>query len=144
MVWGPGEIPMSTATAAFIARFTFLGTTDEVTTCDCCGKADLKLTVAIMDDERGETLYFGTTCAARALKIGVKEVKAGAAAADRAKAEARRAEQAAKHAAEMSRWRAYLIARTGGINDFAGQPCIGAMIQALGGFAAARAGYEAA
>ncbi len=130
--------------AATVTRYTFLGTTDEVTACDCCGKSDLKMTVAIMDDERGESLYFGTTCAARALKIGVKEVKAGSAAADRAKEEARRAAAAAAHAAEMVRWRAYLIGRTGGINDFSGQPCIGLMVQALGGFKAARAGYEVA
>ena len=127
-----------------IARYTFLGTTDEVTTCDCCGKADLKMTVAIMDDEGGEALYFGTSCAARALKIGIKEVKAGTAAADRAKAEAKRAEVAAKHEAEMARWRAHLIAKTGGINDWSGQPCIGKMIEFLGGFKAARASFQEA
>ena len=41
-----------------------LGTTDEVTTCDCCGKSGLKLTVAVQLD-CGEVVHYGTTCAAR-------------------------------------------------------------------------------
>lgn len=123
------------------SRYTYLGTSDEVTTCDCCGKSDLKRTVAIMDDERGESLYFGTTCAARALKVQVAEVKRGTAAADRAREEAARVAREAAYRAETERWRAYLVARTGGIKDWSGTFCIGEMIKALGGFKAARAGY---
>ena len=38
--------------------------TDEVTTCDCCGKAGLKRTVLMrLDDD--SLVNFGTTCAAR-------------------------------------------------------------------------------
>ena len=44
----------------------FLGTSDEVSTCDCCGRKDLKSTVALSIDD-GEAVYFGVTCAARAL-----------------------------------------------------------------------------
>jgi hypothetical protein len=141
-----------------IKRFTYVGTSDEVDACDCCGKSDLKSTVAIQDNDSGETLYFGTTCAARALKQTVKEVKAGTAAADRAKAEAARKVQQAKYDAEMKDWGAYLVAKTGGIRETYGQrewvrdpitgeermqyPLnIGAMIQALGGFKAAREGF---
>lgn len=51
----------------------FLGTSDEVSTCDCCGKSGLKRTVALERD--GETVYFGTTCASRALGMPAKEVK---------------------------------------------------------------------
>ena len=122
-------------------RYTYLGTSDEVTTCDCCGKSDLKSTVAISADEQGETLYFGSTCAARALKVQVAEVKRGTAAADRAKEEARRAAQDALHRAEMARWTAYLVEKSGGIYDFMGAPDIFKMIQSLGGFKAAREGY---
>ena len=41
-----------------------LGTTDAVTSCDCCGKSGLKLTVAIELDT-GEVVHYGTTCASR-------------------------------------------------------------------------------
>ena len=43
------------------------GITDEVTTCDCCGKSKLARTVGL-ENEAGNVLYFGTTCAARALR----------------------------------------------------------------------------
>lgn len=123
-------------------RYTYLGTSDEVTTCDCCGKSDLKKTVAISDDERGETLYFGTTCAARALKVQVADVRKGTAAADRAKEEAKRAAQDALRHAEHARWTAHLVAKTGGISDFRGGWDVFKMIQSLGGFKAAREGYQ--
>jgi hypothetical protein len=42
----------------------YLGLTDEVTSCDCCGKSDLQRTVAFETDG-GETVYYGTTCATR-------------------------------------------------------------------------------
>lgn len=44
-----------------------LGITDERTTCECCGKQGLKRTVAI--DFASEIRYYGTTCAAKALKF---------------------------------------------------------------------------
>jgi hypothetical protein len=94
------------ATPRTINRYTYLGTTDEVDACDCCGKGDLKVTVAIHDDEQGDTLYFGTTCAARALRVKVAEVKTGTARADRAKAEAAAAAAReiaeAKHRADLA------------------------------------------
>ena len=58
--------------------FRFIGITDESTTCDHCGKEDLARTVmlATLDaDGNAEGLvYFGTTCAGRALaaRWGVK------------------------------------------------------------------------
>ena len=39
--------------------------TDEVTVCDCCGKADLKATVAMLNVDTSGLFYFGRTCAAR-------------------------------------------------------------------------------
>jgi len=122
-------------------KYTYLGTSDEVTTCDCCGKSELKSTVAISDDDAGETVYFGSTCAAKALKVQLADVKRGTAAADRAKEEAKRAAQEVLYRAEMVRWKAYLVEKTGGLYDFRGEPDIFNMCQALGGFKAAREGY---
>lgn len=42
-----------------------LGYTDEVTTCDCCGKRNLKGSFAIETDE-GATVHFGSVCVNRA------------------------------------------------------------------------------
>ena len=41
-----------------------LGTDDSITTCDCCGKSNLKLTV-IIELDCGQIVHYGTTCAAR-------------------------------------------------------------------------------
>ncbi len=61
-------------------RIRFLGNTDEITTCDCCGKSNLKSTVAI--ENNGDVLHFGTTCAARALATDAASVRKAARAAD--------------------------------------------------------------
>ena len=46
-----------------------LGTTDDVTTCEICGKPELKGTVVVAildaDGNREDTIYAGSTCAAR-------------------------------------------------------------------------------
>lgn len=141
-----------------IKRFTYLGTSDEVDACDCCGKSDLKRTVAIQDNDSGETLYFGTTCAARALKQTVKEVKAGTAVADRAKAEAEQARRRAASAAYEKEWHAYLadtgalVRETYGPREWVGDNVTGRYqyqinvyetLQRLGGMKAAREGFDA-
>lgn len=41
-----------------------LGTDDSVNTCDCCGKTNLKFTVAIELDG-GEVVHYGQVCASR-------------------------------------------------------------------------------
>lgn len=41
-----------------------IGTDDSVNTCDCCGKTRLKYTVVMLSTD-GETLHYGSTCAAR-------------------------------------------------------------------------------
>jgi hypothetical protein len=38
--------------------------TDEITTCDCCGRSELKATVAMRLSDGG-ILFYGRTCAAR-------------------------------------------------------------------------------
>lgn len=52
--------------------FRVLGVTDDRTACECCGKSNLKVTVAldVMDDEgngSGEVVYYGRDCASKVL-----------------------------------------------------------------------------
>lgn len=58
----------------------FLGTTDEVTTCDCCGRTNLKKTIALMVNDF--PVYYGSECAAKALGMTTKQVKRQTAKAD--------------------------------------------------------------
>lgn len=47
-------------------RAQFLGITDDVTVCGCCGRTGLKRTVALEIDD--EVQFYGCTCAANALE----------------------------------------------------------------------------
>ena len=125
-----------------LMKYEYLGTTDEVTTCDCCGKTNLKNTVAIRDLDEGEVLHFGVTCAARALKVQVADVKKGAADADRQRREEEFRRRDAENRANTALWHEWLIERTGGIYEYDRSPDVFRMIQALGGMAAARVGFE--
>lgn len=55
--------------------FTLLGLTDAVSTCDCCGKRNLKVAVE-MENEAGEVVHYGRDCAGAAL-YGRKDRKNG-------------------------------------------------------------------
>jgi hypothetical protein len=55
--------------------FTALCLDDSVTTCDCCGRTDLKATV-LMQSDLGELVHFGQVCAARNSGKTRKEVTA--------------------------------------------------------------------
>lgn len=44
--------------------YTAICTDDSITTCQCCGRTDLKATV-LMQSDLGELVHFGRTCAAR-------------------------------------------------------------------------------
>ena len=112
----------------------FLGTSDEVSTCDCCGRKDLKSTVALSIDD-GEAVYFGVTCAARALAMDAKLVRKASKAADDEKYRAEQAARRAKADAEFAKWDAFL--KTNGTGT-----CVFTRIASLGGYAAARALYE--
>lgn len=96
-----------------------LGTTDDVTTCDLCGKPELKGTVVLAPldvdgNEGGDVEYFGTSCAAKAAGWTLKEVRAGVKAA---KEEAAKAERAARIAAREAETKAYnaWVAETYGV-----------------------------
>jgi hypothetical protein len=55
-------------------KYRILGSTEEVTTCHCCGRENLKKTVAL-DDYEGNVTYYGETCAAKAMEMKVTEFK---------------------------------------------------------------------
>ncbi|MFJ5997553.1 hypothetical protein [Streptomyces sp. NPDC092370] len=77
------------------------GTTDEITTCELCGKPELRGTVQMIElDADGNDFadhYYGSSCAAKAAGWTQKAVTTAARAADRAKREA--AEAARREAA---------------------------------------------
>src|SRR5690349_19372579 len=53
-----------------------LGISDDVTTCECCGRTYLKRTVAL--DFNGQGMkHYGTTCAAKALKANFPSAAKG-------------------------------------------------------------------
>lgn len=51
-----------------------LGITDEILTCECCGKTNLKKTIVLVD-ELGNISYFGCECASQALNFSGLELK---------------------------------------------------------------------
>ena len=65
-------------------RFRVQGITDDVTTCECCGRAGLKRTVRLVElDADGndvEAVYYGTDCAARAAGATSTRIRNAAAA----------------------------------------------------------------
>ena len=52
---------------------TILGFTEDITSCDCCGKTDLKGTYAI--DFNGDICYYGSVCAFKVQGITFEEQK---------------------------------------------------------------------
>jgi hypothetical protein len=54
--------------------FKFLGITDEITSCDCCGKTNLKKTV-VLENESGNVVYYGVDCASQAITGNKKNRK---------------------------------------------------------------------
>lgn len=58
-----------------MTAYRILGSNDEVTTCECCGRIGLKKTVVLTDGER--EVRYGTECAARTLKVSKREVESG-------------------------------------------------------------------
>lgn len=121
----------------------FLGTTDDVTTCECCGRANLKATVAISIDGAAP-VFFGTTCAARALGRTAKEIKTSAARADREIAEAKQRERDAEHARFNAAWQAFLDERAPAFaRSYMGGPDRHRQIAELGGYTVARAAFDA-
>lgn len=93
---------MITTTTALAYRV--LGTTDDVTECECCGRADLKATVMLgildADGNVEEVTYFGSSCGAKAAGWTAKFVRDEAKKADKARA----ARERAQRDADMLAW----------------------------------------
>jgi hypothetical protein len=69
------------------AAFKIMGTTGDVTSCDCCHRRGLRKTVALLPVDRdgaadGEVTYYGTGCAATAMATSSYAVRRAARAAD--------------------------------------------------------------
>lgn len=93
--------------------FKVLGTTDDVTTCEHCGRVDLKGTIRLapLDEDgnvAGDAVYFGAVCGARAAGWTTKDIRKAATAADRA---AREAEHAARQAVRDADYAASVLLR---------------------------------
>lgn len=98
----------ATTAPAPVALFVVLGTTDEVTTCDHCGRTGLSHTIRLgaVDPATGEVdgeVFYGAVCGARAAGRTVKQFRDEAKAADRARREAEHAAREAEWAAESAR-----------------------------------------
>lgn len=98
-----------------------MGSTDEITTCDHCGRDDLKGTVRMVlvteiGEEDGEQ-FMGTVCAARMTGRKATEIRTEAVRADRereaARVAAERAESDRRHAAEQAAFAAWVLDRYG-------------------------------
>jgi hypothetical protein len=107
------------------------GTTDEVNTCECCGRQDLKLAVALEGPDGAIHGYYGVVCAANLLRMDAKSVKNAAKAEDARKWEAAQKARTEAHEAEMMEWAGWLFAKTG-------KREIMRATMALGGWSAAR------
>lgn len=98
--------------------FRVLGTTDDVTTCELCGREELRGTTVLeaLDVEgngTGELLHYGSSCAARAAGWSTREVVTAAKAADDARREAERRAAADAHRAAEHAYRDHLLAVCG-------------------------------
>jgi hypothetical protein len=98
--------------------FRVLGTTDDVTTCELCGRDELKGTVvlAVLDDDSnrtGEVVYYGAQCGAKAAGWTTRQVRDAAKAADRNRRDAEEAERRAKHRAWITDRDAWITANLG-------------------------------
>lgn len=114
----------------------FLGNTDDVTTCECCGRSDLKSTVALSIDE-SDAVYYGVTCAARALGRPANEIRVEARKADQEKARLERKAREERYERESAPWFSFLAHHGVGSDNFR-------RIESLGGYKAARAKFERA
>ncbi len=87
-----------------MAAYKTLAIVDDVNTCDCCGKSNLKSTVAMERDD-GEVVYFGSVCATRHSGRGAKEIRKEAVNALEAKQAAAKTafERSDEYRAEVSR-----------------------------------------
>jgi hypothetical protein len=101
--------------------FRVAGMTDEITTCELCGRNELRGTVQMIElDADGNDVtdhYFGTSCAAKAAGWTQDDVKASVKAAEASKKEAKRLEREAAHKSENERFSAWCVGNFGTDNE---------------------------
>ena len=119
-----------------------LGTSDDVTTCDLCGRDDLKSTVVLQQLDTdgnavGDVVYFGSDCGARATGWTQATVWAAAKAANTDAAKAAQIVRNAASDAAQRTWESFVLGATGAASLTEG-------IATLGGFAAARNAFRSA
>lgn len=118
-----------------------MGTTNDVTSCELCGRTDLHHTIVLVPldadgNDAGAPVYYGSECGSRAAGWKQSEVVKAARTADEAAARAAYAAQKAISDAEEALRDAWFVAQTGKTDRHD-------QIKALGGFTAAFDAYEA-
>jgi hypothetical protein len=116
------------------STYKVLGTTQDVTDCDCCGRVDLKKTVILgildADGNVEDVVHFGTTCAAHAARRTNKEIKQLAADADKAKRDAAAFEAAQRSDREYREYMTWLTTTTGIADQWQAQLTLGGPLAA--------------
>lgn len=123
--------------------FKVRGSNDEVTTCECCGRENLKKTVMleVLDADgngTGQIERYGVDCAARAAGWTQGEVRKAVRRADAAATAERYREAARRSAERFAPFEKWVIETAGGDKSYTDS------LWALGGFGPARAAYRAA
>jgi hypothetical protein len=119
----------------------FLGTDDSVSTCDCCGKRGLKHTV-VLETDMGDEVFYGVTCASRALGMAAKDVKSRAVDAQTAKRNAQIAAIEKIRREEDAIFGAWLARQPECVTDWDGRVNRIKTINALGGWTTTREMYN--
>ena len=107
------------------------------TTCDCCGREELKRTIKLVHPS-GRTVWYGTGCAAKAMSVGERDVKRAREEQVSADSKALASAQDAARRAEYAAFQAFLDAR---VPQHRGERF--QQLQAMGGMQAARQAYGA-
>lgn len=103
-----------TSTPSTVTRvFRVLGTTDEVTQCQLCGRDELKGTIVLEDNATAEIVYYGSSCGARAAGWTTKEIRTAARQADDERRAREQAEKQARHDAWIAARDAWISANIG-------------------------------
>lgn len=104
-------------TTDVIKAYKVLGTTDDVTTCDLCGKQELQGTVVLatldIDGNPESTSYFGVSCAAKAASWTQRDIRTGIKAAKDEERERQAAERRARDDAEREFLNAWYLEHYG-------------------------------
>jgi hypothetical protein len=117
---------------AYVSKVKVLGTTNDVTTCERCGRSDLAKTVAC-EYPGGHVRYLGEECAARVTRGRKIDIRQQAREADRGKADEEHRKRQAVAERQHQSWEDWAKSHGGSIPG---------AIERYGGFSNARAAYK--